>query len=325
MLDAHQLNVFLTAAKTLNFTAAARQLHMTQPSVSQHVQSLEQHFETPLFVRTGRHLGLTDAGEALLPLAQKMVTMSQRIDETMESLKGEVYGHLLIGCSTTVGKYIIPFLLASFLREYPRVQASCIVTSRNLALQMLSNGDAHLALGSAREFGKDVKFHNFITDPIVLIAPLDHPWAQRRWLEPEELLDGDFIMREEGSGTLAVAAEGLAQLGLSTGQLRSVLTLGNPEAVALAVQEGIGVGFVSQMLVSRLVPDRVATISVRGLCLHQEIFIGCHTGQPETRAQAAFWDFVTDPGNPVVRQLNAGRANNNWPAFNTTPAYSDSL
>jgi DNA-binding transcriptional LysR family regulator len=325
MLDAHQLNVFLAAAKALNFTAAGRQLHMTQPSVSQHVQALEQHFEMPLFARTGRRLSLTDAGEALLPLAQKMVTMSQRIDETMESLKGEVYGHLLIGCSTTVGKYIIPLLLASFLRHYPKVQASCTVTSRHLALQMLSNGDVHLALGSAREFGHDVKFHNFMSDPIVLIAPLDHPWARRPWLEPAELIGADFIMREEGSGTLAVAAEGLAQLGLSTGQLHTVLTLGNPEAVALAVQEGIGVGFVSQMLVSRLVPDRVATINVRGLHLHQDIFIGCHTGQPETRAQAAFWDFVTDPHNPAVRRLNTAGAATDWPAFHPVPAYSQSF
>ena len=325
MLDAHQLNVFLTAAKTLNFTAAAQQLHMTQPSVSQHVQSLEHHFDTPLFLRTGRRLSLTDAGEALVPMAQKMVSISQRIDETMESLKGEIYGHLLVGCSTTVGKYILPFLLAGFLRDYPRVQASCYVASRPVALQMLSNGDIHLALGSAREFGKDVKYHSLIKDPIVLATPLHHPWAQRNWIEPEELLDADFIMREEGSGTRTVAAEGLARLGLSLEQLHTVLTLGNPEAVALAVQEGIGVGFLSQMLLSRLVPDRVATVNVRGLCLHQEVFIGRHIDHPETKVQAAFWDFVTDPSNPVVGRLNTLSADNNWPAFHSVPAYSQSL
>lgn len=320
MLDAHQLNVFLVAAKALNFTVAARQLHMTQPSVSQHVQSLEHRFEMPLFVRTGRHLSLTDAGEVLLPLAQKMVAMSQRIDETMESLKGEVYGHLLIGCTTTVGKYVIPPLLASFLRKYPKVQASCIVAPQRMALQMLENGEVHLALSSTRELDREVKYHHLITDPILLIAPLDHPWAQRRWIEPEELPGADFIMREEGAGTRAVAAEGLAELGLSMEQLHTVLTLGNPEAVALAVEEGIGVGFVSQMVVSRLVRDRVTPVNVRGLCLEQEIFIGSYTGQPETKAQATFWEFVTDPRNPVVRQLNAAEASHDWRAFQATPS-----
>lgn len=97
MLDAHQLNVFLTAARTLNFTAAARQLHMTQPSVSQHIQALEQHFDLQLFIRSGRHLRLTDAGEALLPMAQEMVSISQSIDNKMESLKGMFTAVLLWG------------------------------------------------------------------------------------------------------------------------------------------------------------------------------------------------------------------------------------
>ena len=120
MLDAHQLNVFVTAAKTLNFTAAARQLHMTQPSVSQHVQSLEQHFGVALFIRSGRNLRLSDAGLALLPMAQRMVSSSLHIEEMMESLKGEVHGHLLVGCSTTIGKYVLPFMLAAFMRQYPK-------------------------------------------------------------------------------------------------------------------------------------------------------------------------------------------------------------
>ena len=88
MLDVHQLNVFLMAAETLSFTQAAQQLHMTQPSVSQHIQGLEHHFDTQLFFRNGRNLELTDAGMALLPLTKEAVMLSQRIDETMASLKG---------------------------------------------------------------------------------------------------------------------------------------------------------------------------------------------------------------------------------------------
>lgn len=311
MLDAHQLNVFLIAAKTLNFTSAARQLHMTQPSVSQHIQALEQHFETPLFVRSGRHLHLTDAGAALLPLAQEMVSMSQHIEETMESLQGEVHGHLMVGCSTTAGKYVLPFLLAGFLRNHPKVEASCYVTSRQLAIQKLCDGDIHLALASASEFCKDVEFRQFIADPVILIAPLNHPWARRKSVEPEELFEEQFIMREEGSGTRTVATEGLARLGISLAGLHTVLTLGNSEAIALAVQEGIGVAFVSQMVVSRLVRNRVAVVKVRGLEMQQDIFIGRYIGRAASRAQTAFWDFVTDPCNPVRQQLNAANTNGN--------------
>jgi DNA-binding transcriptional LysR family regulator len=304
VLDAHQLHVFLTAAETLNFTAAARVLHMTQPSVSQHIQALEQHFQTPLFVRQGRQMVLTDAGEALVPLARRMVDWSVRIDETMESLRGEVYGHLKVGCSTTSGKYVLPFLLTSFMRLYPQVTATCQVTSRRQAVNDLCEGLVHLALASPADFCRsNVESRQFISDPVQLIAPLDHPWAQRAEIAVEELLEADFILREEGSGTYEVATQALDAAGLNIDQLRTVLTLGNSEAIALAVEEGLGVGFVSHTVTTRLVSGRVATVKVRNLDMRQDIYVGRNIGLPATTAQNAFWDFVTDPQNPVLLGL----------------------
>lgn len=304
MLDAHQLNVFLAAARALNFTAAARQLHMTQPSVSQHIQALENHFDTQLFVRSGRHLCLTDAGEVLLPMAERLVAQSYSIENRMEQLKGSVYGRLHIGCSTTLGKYILPLLMAEFMLKYPRVEASCLTMPRETAVQKLGGGEVHVALASEREFHGDLLFEKFLTDKVSLIAPARHPWASRDYIEPAELLEARFIWREEGSGTRTVAEHGLRQMGISVDKLQTVLTLGNSEAIALAVQEGIGVGFVSQIMVSRLVAGQVAPIRVRGLDICQHIFIGCNGGRVGTAAQNAFWDFVTDPHNPVLRRLH---------------------
>ena len=201
MLDAHQLNVFLIAGRTLNFTSAARQLHMTQPSVSQHIQALENHFGMQLFVRAGRHLKLTDAGEALMPMAEKLVSQSHSIENSMEQLKGDVFGSLQVGCSTTLGKYILPLLMAEFMKMYPKVEASCIVMPQDAAVQKLVDGDVHIALASEREYCDGLIFENFIEDQVILIAPLDHPWAFRHEIEPDELLDAKFIWREEGSGT----------------------------------------------------------------------------------------------------------------------------
>ena len=303
MLDAHQLNVFLTAAELLNFTAAARQLHMTQPSVSQHIQALEQHFQSELFIRKGRQMVLTDAGEALVPLARRLVDWSVRIDETMESLRGEVYGHLKVGCSTTSGKYVLPFLLTSFMRRHPQVTATCQVTPRHQAVADLFDGLVHLALASPTEFCSTVEFRKFISDPIRLIAPPNHPWAARDEIEPAELLEADFIMREDGCGTYDVAARGLAEVGVPIDDLRTVLTLGNSEAIALAVEEGLGVGFVSQIVITRLVAGRVAPINVRGLSMQQDVYIGRNTSLPGTTAQNAFWDFVTASDDTLLTEL----------------------
>lgn len=320
MLDAHQLNVFLTAAKTMNFTAAARQLHMTQPSVSQHIQALEQYFGTALFIRTGRHLRLTDAGSELMVMAEDMVFMSQHIDERMESLKGEVHGHLIVGCSTTIGKYVLPFLLSEFMNTHPRVSASCLVAPRQDAMQRLLEGEVHLALASADEFVHDAESCSIITDRVVLIVPLEHPWAERDSIAVDELRQANFIVREEGSGTRRIAEAALIDAGFSPTDLRTILTLGNSEAIALAVQEGIGAAFISQMVVARLVPDKVAQIPIEGVTMKQDICIGQNNSRPATTAQSAFWDFVTDPANPILQKLDAFSEHARWPELMAMPA-----
>ncbi len=303
MLDAHQVHVFLVAAEHLNFTAAARQLHMTQPSVSQHIQALEQHFGSRLFRRNGRQLTLTAAGEALLPLARQMVNLSLRIDEMMDSLQGEVHGHLRVGCSTTAGKYVLPFLLASFLRRYPRVQATCQVTSRVQAVQDLCEGVVHLALASPSDFSREVEFRKLLSDPVLLIAPLDHPWTHVPSIDVAELEQEAFILRESGSGTYAAVSHGLMGAGVSIVDLPCILTLGNSEAIALAVQEGVGVGFVSQCVVSRLVSGRVRVVPIRDVHMQQDVYIGRHSRRPATVAQTAFWDLVTDADSLLIEEL----------------------
>ncbi len=312
MLDTHQLNVFLVAAESLNFTQAARLLHMSQPSVSQHIQSLEQSFGQPLFIRSGRNINLTDAGAALVPLAREMVKRSIQIEETMKSLEGEVHGHLLVGCSTTPGKYILPQLLADFHRLYPKVKVSCNVSAQGEAFRMLCDGEVHVAMVSEPYMGcRDVEARQFMVDPVVLIAPLNHPWAQQGEIEPEELFDGDFIFREEGSGTEMVVRRALASAYVDVDELKTLLVLGSSEAIALSVQEGIGVGFVSSIVVTKLVEGRVAPIRVKGLEIEREIFIGSHTRRPSTVAQRSFWDFVVDEiarRNQVALQITESSA-----------------
>ncbi len=299
MLDTHQLNVFLIAAETLNFTQAAQRLHMTQPSVSQHIQSLEQYFDQPLFIRSGRHIQLSAAGEALIPLAREMVNRSIHIEETMKSLEGEVYGHLLVGCSTTPGKYILPHLLARFHKMHPRVRVSCHVASQTQSLQMVCDEEVHFALVSVPDVPcGTVELKHFMTDPVVLIAPLNHPWAIRGEIDPEELYDAAFIFREEGSGTYATVREGLGHIGIDTSLVNTLLTLGNSEAIAIAVQEGLGVGFVSSIVVNRIVEGRVAPIRIRGVHLERDIYIARNTRRAHTVAQTSFWEFVGEIEDP---------------------------
>lgn len=299
MLDTHQLNIFLVAAEELNFTKAAQQLHMSQPSVSQHIQSLEHHFNVTLFERTGRQLTLSDAGLALLPMAREIVHQSIHIEETMASLKGEVFGHLMVGCSTTPGKYVLPQLLARLHHEYPLVKVTCQVSSQIRAVEKLCDGEVHFALfsHSHKPTCTDVEFRLFMKDPIQLVVPKDSVWAKRQEILPEELLEASFILREEESGTFATVSEALQTVNISIHQLDTSLTLGNSEAITLAVQEGLGVGFVSSAVVAGMRLNGIQPIRIRNMTICRDIFIGRHTRRPATAAQAAFWSLIED-SNP---------------------------
>lgn len=306
MLDPHQLRIFLIAAETLNFSRTAERLNMSQPSVTQHIRLLETHFDTPLFHRSGRKLTLTETGQALVPLAQQIVSLSLHTEEIIDSLRKEVTGQLLIGCSTTPGKYILPILLADFMRRYPHVQAACHVHPRQVALELLQQGQVHFALSSStEEFDQNIEFRKFISDPVVLIAPLDHPWANVKAIDPEALRSERFILREETAGTYRVTRAGLARLGIHMADLKTILTVGNSEAIAIAVQQGIGLGFVSQMVYSHMVAGKVARVRVRGLEVAQDIYLCRHRLHPFTNLHSAFWDFATQADSEAIRALHA--------------------
>ena len=163
-----------------------------------------------------------------------------------------------------------------------------------------------MALASTHEFDKDCEFFKLYEDKIVLIAPLDHPWAKTGSADLDDLPHERVIFREEDSGTYSVVKQGLENVGMRIEDLQPALTLSNAEAIALAVQEGLGIGFVSEVVVSRLVAEKVATIYVKGLSeqLQQDIYIGRNMLQPSTIAQKAFWDFVTSPTTQISKTIS---------------------
>ena len=108
MVQLSELKVFVIAADELSFSRAAERLHLSQSAVSQNIQSLEREFGVELFARRGRSVRLTEAGQALLPMAQEAVGTIQRMREVMHQIEDKVAGELVIGCSTTSGKYLLP-------------------------------------------------------------------------------------------------------------------------------------------------------------------------------------------------------------------------
>src|SRR5512136_2628399 len=150
MLNPYELEVFLAAAEAENFSAAARKLHLTQPAVSQQIQALEKRLQLELFQRDGKRIALTEAGQALVPMARELVTLSARIEEAMAARRGLVAGHLTIGCTSTPGKYTLPWLVGSFCEQYPHVQISVEVIKRADLVRKLDGQEINFGIMSGQ-------------------------------------------------------------------------------------------------------------------------------------------------------------------------------
>ncbi|UCH59737.1 MAG: LysR family transcriptional regulator [Anaerolineales bacterium] len=293
MINLSDLKAFLVAAEAGSFSAAGRQLHLSQPAISQKIDSLEKRFGTRLFQRQGRTVQLTETGLTLKPIAQELLNASRRLEETMASLQGEVIGEMNLGCSTTAGKYLLPSMIARFRRKYPQVRINILVSSRDTVLNKLLAGEVALGVLSKHIEHRDIELQDFYIDDVVLIVAADHPWASFRQIYPDDLLEEPIIMPEELSGTRQVLLNGLREYDISPDMLNEAMTLGNAEAIVMAVAEGIGVAFVSRLAAARhLELGRVVEVQFSEMCLRRKIYMARNMRITATRAQTTWWEFV---------------------------------
>jgi DNA-binding transcriptional LysR family regulator len=290
MLNLDALKVFLSVAEHGSFSKAGRQLHLSQPAVSQTIQGLERQLGAQLFSRSGRAAQLTEAGQVLVPMARELVTSAQRVEQTMLSLQGEVIGEITIGCSTASGKYLLPGLIARFRREFAQVRINVLVTSRESVFSKLFSGDIPLGVSSKYMEHPDLEYQDFFTDNVILIVPANHRWAQYRKIYPDDLLDEPMILREEQAGTRDVLMHGLLKHDISPDMLNVSMVLGNAEAIEIAVEEGLGIAFLSRLAASRGIDlGRVVEVNVEGMELTRAIYLLRNRKQLLTRAQNELW------------------------------------
>ena len=280
MLNLDALKVILGAVEYGSFSKAGRQLHLSQPAVSQSIQGLERQLGVKLFIRQGRMAQLTEAGQVLVSMPRELLTSAQRVEQSMLSLQGEVAGELSIAWTTASGKYLLPGMIARFHREYPQVRINVLVTSRESVINKLLSGEVALGVSSKWIEHHDLDYQEFFKDDVILIVPANHRWAQYRKILPDDLLDEPLILREEVSGTREVVLEGLLKHDISLEMLDLVMVLGNAEAIEVAVEEELGIAFVSRLAAARgIALGRIVEVDVEGMPPPPQYF---HCSKPET-------------------------------------------
>lgn len=293
MVELSSLRVFLVAAEERNFSRAAERLHMTQSAVSQNIQSLEKAYKIELFNRLGRTVELSEAGQTILPMVREVLLAARLLEDGLQEVNHQIGGELLIGCSTSAGKYLLPTLLAEFRHEYPAVHPRVKIISRDGVMERLINRTIPIGIASRQIEHREIESVPLFDDRIILIVHPSHPWAEFGRAFPSDLLDQPFISREDTSGTCETVMEGLKPQNITIDHFNVVMELGNTEAIEMAVERGVGIAFVSEMVAARgLALGRIKKVEVDGLDLRRRIFMARHIGSPFTRAQSLFWDFA---------------------------------
>ena len=287
-MNLSQIRAFVMVVDHGSFSAAAREMGVSQPAVTMQVQALEADLGVTLLDRAYRRIGLTEAGEALMPRARAVLAELESAREDLERIADTVTGRLALVASTTPGQYLLPRLLGSFLAGNPEVTVSLAVADTAQVVEAVAAGEADLGMTGAVVKGARVDFEALGSDGIAMICPPAHRFAGAKRVSLAEAVAEPFIMREEGSGTRQVAEEALREAGVDPAELHVVTELGTSEAIVSAVEGGMGLAMVSTWVVCKALElGTVATVPVAEFPVPRPLYV-VTPRTTRTRAADAF-------------------------------------
>lgn len=309
-LTLRQLKVFEAVARQLNYTRAAEELHLTQPAVSMQIKQLEEGLGVALLEQLGKRIHLTEAGQEVLAYARGITQQLDELEGVLNRMKGLAGGRLRISVATTAN-YFIPTLLGAFSRRYPDVTVSLDVTNRETLLRQLSENIVDLVIMGQPPPEADVEARAFMDNPLVVVAPRDHPLAGKRKIPLAQLQEETFLVREPGSGT-RIAME--RYFNERVMKLKTGMEVGSNEAIKQSVQAGLGLGLLSRATIEQeLALRRLVVLDVAEFPIMRHWYVVHRKGKRLSAAADAFKNFVLEealrlvPG-PTTEQRAAPRA-----------------
>jgi DNA-binding transcriptional LysR family regulator len=249
MLDIHQLEIFAKVAELKNFSKAAQEMYLTQPTISQHVSSLENYLGIKLFDRMGKEVALTRAGEILYRYAKQITALRGEAQQALDHFRGKKSGHLTLGASTIPGEYILPSLLGKFKREYPSISVTLRIGDTEEIIDELLTSKIELGIIGAKISHARLHYASFVEDELIVVVPRGHRWWKKTSIGIQELCDEPFIMREAGSGTRISMEKRLDEIGIPPDRLKIIAEVGSTTAVKQAIKAHLGVSLISERAV----------------------------------------------------------------------------
>ena len=298
-LTLRQLRTFSVIARHLNFTAAARELHVTQPAISMQVKELEELVGLPLYERVGRRLQLTEAGRELAICAAGVGDLLQQTHERLLAMKGLTAGVLKLGAISTA-KYFTPSLLAAFKRRHPQITIRFTIGNREDVLHQLAENECDLAITGRPPKDMDAVGQVFAPHPLVIVAAPDHPLAGKRRVDFARLADESFLTREQGSGTRVAMEEFFRAQGQRS---PDSVEMSSNETIKRAVMAGMGVAFISAHTVClELASGRLVKLDIRGLPVMRNWYVVHLAAKRLSPIAESFREFLIQEGEAMMEK-----------------------
>jgi DNA-binding transcriptional LysR family regulator len=242
-MNLNQLKIFYMAVKNGNLSLAARELFITQPAVTKGIQRLQEFYDMKFVDHIGKKLVLTDAGEVLYEIAEKIFELENQAEESIRDFQQRKRGHIRILSSESFGDYYLPRMIIPYSKSYPlvRITMSILPTEQVVNHTAILNNDLGFISYPVEHDKLLVK--EVLKDQLVIIAPLNHPLTCKEKLAPDDLAGQLLIMHEKGSAPRNAIEEYIRKNNLS---VKIPLELSSNRAIKRAVEEGIGIALISR-------------------------------------------------------------------------------
>ena len=235
------LQVYVQVVRLGNITAAARALHLTQPTVSLQLKKLAEAVGEPLLESRQGRIATTHVGDELYRAACDVLGRFEDFNGFLEEARGGSSGHINIGIVTTA-KYVLPRILGAFYRLFPQVTVTLNVGNRAHILERFGKQEDDLYLFSHPPSGPNVQATRILKNPLLVIAPVNHWAASRTHLRFADLRQERFLIREPGSATRMMFESWLSSQGID---LSNIMQIESNEAIRLSVASGLGLAVTS--------------------------------------------------------------------------------
>ena len=248
-MNLKQLEAFVQVAEGGSFSKAAKQLFLTQPTISAHISSLEKELNARFFVRNTKEVKLSDDGKELYRYARQMIDLQKKIEERFETGKSESKHLITIAASTIPAQYLLPEILMKFNERYPKEQVKLLETDSSQVVTKIIDHMVDVGFTGTVLEKKHCKYIPFYKDELIVITPNTEKYqVLHQNIEDISWISGEcLIMREEGSGTRKEAGKQLRNAGINLDKLKIIASIENQETIKKSVKQGMGISVISRL------------------------------------------------------------------------------